>query len=115
MTSALYIPVAGEIVWTDFDPAVGREQAGRRPALVVSATAFNEATGLAVVCPITSRVRPFPSSVVLPPDLTVSGEILVSHVRSIDVLARPVRASGVIAPEAIVEQVKAKLRSVLEI
>ena len=115
MTSTAYLPAAGEIVWTDLDPVMGREQSGRRPALVVSATAFNEATGLAFVCPITSRVRPFPSSVVLPPGLAVSGEILVSHMRSIDVLARPVRASGVMAPETTIEQVKAKLRSVLKV
>jgi hypothetical protein len=64
-----YIPDTGDLIWTDFDPTRGREQAGRRPALVISPAAFTENTNLAVVCPITSRVRPFPTSVILPPDM----------------------------------------------
>ena len=55
----------GDLIWTDFDPSRGRKQAGRRPALVVSAAGFSANTGFAVVCPITSRARPFPTSVVL--------------------------------------------------
>ncbi len=60
MTAPTYAPGTGDLIWTDFDPTKGREQAGRRPALVVSSVAFTKNTGLAVVCPITSRVRPFP-------------------------------------------------------
>ena len=71
------LPDAGDLIWTDFNPTVGREQADRRLAQVVSPVTFTENTGLAVVYPITSRVRPFPTSVVLPPDLPVSGEILI--------------------------------------
>src|SRR5437764_1751247 len=89
-----YVPEAGDLIWTDSDPTRGREQAGRRPALVVSSAIFTENTGLAVVCPITSRVRPFPTSVVLPAGLPVAGEILTSHVRSIDTKARPLRYTG---------------------
>ena len=66
MTASAYLPDTGDLIWTDFDPTKGREQAGRRPALVVSSAAFTENTGRAIVCPITSRVRPFPTSVVLP-------------------------------------------------
>ena len=66
MNEAEYWPDAGDLIWTDFDPTLGREQAGRRPALVVSPTAFALNTGFVLVCPITSRVRPFPTSVVLP-------------------------------------------------
>ena len=83
-----FLPDAGDLVWTDFDPTLGREQAGRRPALVVSPAALTLNTGFAFVCPITSRVRPFPTSVVLPDGLPISGEILLSHLRSIDTLAR---------------------------
>lgn len=104
-------PLVGEIIWTDFNPILGREQAGRRPALVISVTAFNAATQFAVVCPITSRIRPFPSSVVLPPDFPLTGEILISHLRSIDLLARPVRSTGVLAPPATLDQVGTKLRA----
>lgn len=64
MTAPAYVPGTGDLIWTDFDPTKGREQAGRRPALVVSSAAFTENTGLAMVCPITARVRPFPTSVV---------------------------------------------------
>src|SRR5690242_21087145 len=91
MRTAPYLPSAGDLIWTEFDPTRGREQAGRRPALVLSPAIFTANTGFAIVCPITSRVRPFPTSVILPPGLPVSGEILLSHVRSIDTLARPIR------------------------
>ena len=100
MSGGAYWPDAGEIVWTQFDPALGREQAGRRPALVVSPALFSEQTGLVIVGPITSRGRPFPTSVVLPGGRAVSGEILLNQLRSIDILARPVRFSGMrVGPE----------------
>ena len=95
MTASEYLPDTGDLIWTDFDPTKGREQAGRRPALVVSPAAFTENTGLAIVCPITSRVRPFPTSVVLSSSLPIAGEILTSHIRSIDTQARPIRYAGV--------------------
>src|SRR5947209_3272913 len=115
MRSVEYLPKSGDLIWTDFDPTRGREQAGRRPALVVSSAAFTENTGLAVVCPITSRVRPFPTSVVLPAGLPVRGEILVSHVRSIDTTARPVRYARAAVPAATRELVRAKLDSFVTI
>jgi len=100
---------AGDLIWTDFDPNIGREQGGRRPALVISPAAFWHASRFVIVCPITSRVRPFASSVVLPPGLPVAGEILTSHVRSIDTLARPVRRIGASVPAMVLEDVRAKL------
>jgi mRNA interferase MazF len=115
MTAAGYIPDAGDLIWTDFDPTRGREQAGRRPALVVSSAVFTENTGLAVVCPVTSRVRPFPTSVVLPAGLPVAGEILTSHIRSIDTQARPVRYAGAAVPPLIAQLVRAKLNAVITI
>jgi mRNA interferase MazF len=110
-----YVPKSGDLIWTDFDPTRGREQAGRRPALVVSAITFTENTGLAVVCPITSRVRPFPTSVVLPAGLPIAGEILLSHIRSIDIQARPVRYVGTAVPRAVAQLVRAKLNSFITI
>ena len=105
-------PEAGDLIWTDFDPRVGREQSGRRPALVVSPAEFSQATEFAIVCPITSRVRPFGTSVVLPPGLPVAGEILASHVRSIDTLARPVSYAGKV-PAAILDDVRSKLSALI--
>ncbi len=110
-----YVPSAGDLIWTDFDPTRGREQAGRRPALVVSAATFTENTGLAVVCPINSRVRPFPTSVVLPPGLPVAGEILTSHIRSIDTMARPIRYAGAPVPLRFAQLVRAKLNAFITI
>jgi mRNA interferase MazF len=89
-----YVPEAGDIVWTDFDPPTGREQGGRRPALVVSPRELYDGTRFLVVCPITSRIRPFGSSVVLTAGSPISGEILVAQMRTLDALARPMRFSG---------------------
>jgi mRNA interferase MazF len=110
-----YVPEAGDLIWTDFDPTKGREQSGRRPGLVVSAFAFNANTGLAIVCPITSRVRPFPTSVVLPSGLPIGGEILVSHVRSMYMLARPVLYAGAAVPQQVADLVRSKLHSLITI
>ena len=107
-----YAPEAGDLIWTDFDPSVGREQSGRRPALVVSPGAFSHATEFAIVCPITSHIRPFGTSVVLPTGLAVSGEVLTSHVRSIDTLARSVVYAGRV-PAAILEDVRSKLAALI--
>ena len=108
-------PDAGDLVWTDFDPTLGREQAGRRPALVVSPAAFTKNTGIVLVCPVTSRVRAFPTSVVLPDGLPISGEILLSHLRSLDALARPVRPIGATVPAATAREVRAKLGALITI
>jgi mRNA interferase MazF len=115
MNAATWEPDAGDLIWTDFDPSRGREQAGRRPALVVSAREFTVQTGLAVVCPITSRVRPFPTSVVLPDGLPVAGEILTSHIRSIDTLARPIRYAGAAIPRTLAAEVRAKLGAIITV
>ena len=115
MTADVWHPDAGDLIWTDFDPTKGREQAGRRPALVVSSKTFTALTGLAIVCPITSRVRPFPSSAVLPPGLPVEGEILISHVRSIDTLARSVLYAGASIEPSLADEVRAKLAAFITI
>jgi len=109
------VPDADDLIWTDFDPTKGREQAGRRPALVVSSAAFTRNTGLVMVCPISSRVRPFPTSVVLPTGLAVTGEILTSHIRSIDTLARHIRYAGAAVPMEIALLVRAKLNALITI
>jgi mRNA interferase MazF len=108
-TEATYEPEAGDLIWTDFDPRVAREQSGRRPALVISPKPFWRASGFAIVCPVTRTVRNFGSSVLLPLGSPVEGEILTSHVRSIDTRARPVRFTGACAPAAALEEVRAKL------
>jgi len=115
MSESEYLPDAGDLGWTDCDPTMGREQAGRRPALVVSPAAFLLNTGFVIVCPITTRVRPFPTSVVLPDGLPVSGEILLSHLRSLDARARPIRPVGASVPAEIARLVRAKLAALITI
>lgn len=115
MTELGWLPDAGDLIWTDFAPTKGSEQSGRRPALVVSAKSFSAMTGMVIVCPITSRVRAFPTSVVLPAGLPVAGEILVSAVRSIDTLARPVIYAGARLPSEFAAEVRAKLGIIITI
>jgi mRNA interferase MazF len=115
MNEPEYWPEAGDLIWTDFDPTLGRERAGRRPALAVSPMAFAINTGFVVVCPVTTRVRPFPTSVVLPQGLPIEGEILISHLRSIDALTRPIRPVGAAIPEETAKQVRAKLAALIAI
>jgi mRNA interferase MazF len=79
-----YVPEAGDLVWLTFDPQVGREQAGRRPALVVSPASYNGKSGLALLCPVTSRVKKYPFEVPLPAGLPVSGVALADQLKSVD-------------------------------
>jgi mRNA interferase MazF len=84
---APYVPAAGEVVWMDFDPRRGREQAKRRPALVLTERSYNRASGLVIVCPLTSRRKKYPFA--LPTVLDeVEGAVLVDHLKSMDWAAR---------------------------
>lgn len=108
-----YEPEAGDLIWTDFDPTLGREQGGRRPALVLSPIAFFRASAFVIVCPITSRVRPFASSVVLPTGLPIAGEVLTSHVRSIDTAGRRIAYAGGGVPSEVLDEARAKLATLI--
>lgn len=104
---------AGDVVWVDLDPRTGREQSGRRPVLIVSEPLLWQASRLAIVCPITSRIRPFASSVVLPAGSPIAGEIMTSHVRSIDTIARPTTPAIMRVPDEVLAEVRAKLAVLL--
>lgn len=80
---APYAPDAGDIVWLDFDPQAGREQGRRRPALVLTDSAYNRASGLAVVCPLTSKRKPYPFALPIVVD-QIEGSVLVDHLKSVD-------------------------------
>ncbi len=86
--SKKYIPDCGDIVWLTFNPQSGREQSGRRPALVNSPLIYNGKTNLAIFCPITSQVKDYPFEVKLPEDLEISGVILSDKIKSLDWKAR---------------------------
>jgi mRNA interferase MazF len=104
-----YAPEAGDLVWTDFDPRTGREQSGRRPPRNITPRAIWRTSRFAIVCPITSKIRPFASSTILPPGLPITGEILTAQVRSIDTQARPLTPIGGRVPPHILTEVRAKL------
>jgi mRNA interferase MazF len=106
---------AGDLIWTDFDPRIGREQGGRWPAIVVSPSPLWQALRFVIVCPITSRIRPFASSVVFPDGLPILGKILTSQVRSLDTLARRVIPMGAAVPPAVLAEVRAELGLLLGI
>lgn len=86
--SKSYTPSRGDIVWLNFDPQAGKEQSGKRPALVLSDKSYNKITGLAVCCPITSQIKNYPFEVLLPDGLPIQGVVLSDHVKSIDIRAR---------------------------
>lgn len=89
-----WVPDAGDLVWLTFTPHAGREQAGRRPALVLSPQQYNRRSGLALVCPITSHVKGYPFEVELPPGVPVNGVILADHLKSVDWRARRAEPAG---------------------
>ena len=79
-----YVPRRGDAVWVDFNPQAGHEQAGRRPAVVLSPESYNGTVGLAILCPITSRVKGYPFEVTIPAGLDVTGVILADQLKSAD-------------------------------
>ena len=83
-----YVPRRGDVVWLTFNPQAGHEQAGRRPAVVLSPNAYNAKVGLALLCPITSQVKGYPFEVLLLHGLPVSGAILADQIKSLDWQAR---------------------------
>lgn len=83
-----YTPRRGDVVWLTLDPQSGHEQAGRRPALVISPEAYNRKTGLFLACPVTSRVKGYPFEVALPKGVGVSGVVLCDQIKSLDWKAR---------------------------
>lgn len=108
------LPERGALVWVDFTPQSGHEQAGNRPALVISPLPYHQRSKLAVVCPITSNTRPWPWKVMLPDGLPVSGAVLVDQLRSIDRGARRLRLVG-LAPQSVVAEVQARLAALFGI
>ena len=107
-----YIPDAGDLIWLTFDPQAGREQAGRRPALVLSPAEYNEKASLALVCPITSRVKGYPFEVSLPEGLPVSGVVLSDHLKSLDWKQRKAEFAAR-APAEMISEVLARLAPLL--
>jgi mRNA interferase MazF len=110
---AKYAPDVGDIIKADFDlEQAGHEEAGWRPALVLSLKTYNEATGLAVVVPITNQIKGYPFEVNLPAGLKITGTVLADAARNIDWRARKARLHDK-APADVIKKVKAKLAALL--
>ncbi|MBI4480613.1 MAG: endoribonuclease MazF [Acidobacteria bacterium] len=103
-----YVPERGDIVWLSFEPQTGREQTGRRPALVLSPASYNGKVGLGLFCPVTSRVKGYTFEVAVPPGLAVSGVVLSDQARSLDWRARRAKFLDRI-PQAQLREVVEKL------
>ena len=86
-----YIPKQGDIVYLDFNPIKGHEQRGKRPAIVISNDAFNEYTKMAILCPITSNTKEFPTHYLLEDSKKIKGSVLCEHMRSIDYEVRKLK------------------------
>lgn len=107
-----YVPQRGDVVWISLSPQAGHEQAGRRPAVVLSPAAYNGKVGLAILCPITNQVKGYPFEVLIPAGLAVRGAILADQVKSLDWRAR--QAEFIVAlPAATVTEVLQKLGTLL--
>jgi mRNA interferase MazF len=107
-------PDAGEVLWLDFGPPIGHEQAGRRPALVLSNRQYNTQSSMLVVCPITRKGRGWPFEVSLPAGGLIGGVVLVDQIKVIDPAARPIRRAGQL-PHGILNEVRARLAVLLGI
>jgi mRNA interferase MazF len=110
--SRAYLPERGDIVWLQFDPQTGHEQSVRRPALVLSPKPYNTKVGLAIFCPVTSRIKGYPFEVELPERLGIEGAVLVDQVKSLDWRARKAKKLGRL-PSSLLKEVFAKIRPLL--
>lgn len=106
-------PDRGDIVWLEFNPQAGSEQAGHRPALVISPRSYNRKVGLALVCPITSRVKGYPFEVELPAGLETKGAILTDQIKSLDWRVRKGTRVGTV-PVAVMHEVTARILALVD-
>ena len=107
-----YVPECGDVVWITLNPQAGREEAGRRPAIVVSPQSYNAKVGLAIFCPVTGQIKGYPFEVLIPAGLPVTGAILSDQVKSLDWRAR--KAELICAlPARTISEVLEKLATLL--
>lgn len=113
MNSTTYQPEKGDIVFIDCDPQAGTEQAGRRPALVLSARDFNIATGLIFACPITNQLKGGPFEVPLPRGAKVTGAVLTDHMKSFDWIARNAELKSRVS-ESTLDEVIGRIMAIMQ-
>ena len=112
MVTAHFVPDRGDVVWMNMDPQAGHEQAGRRPALVLSPRTYNAKVGMALICPITSRTKGYAFEVAIPDKLPAQGVILSDQIRNVDWQARNAAFMGRL-PRSVVSDTLAKLGALI--
>jgi mRNA interferase MazF len=113
MGTPRYVPDAGDVVWLEFNPQAGHEQAGHRPALVISPASYNTKAGLMICCPITSRIKGYPFEVLAEVD-GVPGAILSDQLKSLDWKVRRPKKRGAVPAQVMVD-VREKIKALLSI
>lgn len=106
-------PKRGDVLWLEFDGARGHEQRGRRPCVILSPHFYNKKTGMALVVPISSRVKEYPLEVALPPNLKVTGAVLCDQLRLVNWTMRDSKLIQSL-PVSVMEEILAKSRALLE-
>jgi mRNA interferase MazF len=111
--AAIRAPKRGDVVWLQFNPQAGSEQAGHRPALVISPKSYNQRVGLALVCPITSRIKGYPFEVELPREMETEGAILCDQIKSLDWRVRSAKRVGSVPPP-VMQEVTARILALVD-
>ncbi len=113
LVKTAYFPKRGDLIWLDFSPQSSHEQAGRRPAAVISGSQYNRKVGLLLACPITSQRKNYPFEVLLPGGLPITGVILADQVRSLDWKSRQAEFIGRVG-ERVLAETLGKLAALIE-
>jgi len=111
MAASSYVPAAGDVVWLEFDPQAGHEQAGHRPALVISPSSYNGKSGLMLCCPMTTKIKGYPFEVITEVEGT-SSVIIADQVKSLDWRARNAKKKDEVSPETL-RQVRGRILSLI--
>jgi mRNA interferase MazF len=107
-----YVPERGDVVFLDFRPQTGHEQSGRRPAVVLSPSGYNRKVGMAILCPITTRVKGYPFEVLIPDECEITGAILADQIKSLDWKARRAQFECAL-PKDVIEETVGKISALL--
>lgn len=113
MVANEYVPDRGDLVWLQFNPQAGHEQAGKRPAIVISPAAYNGKVGLSLLCPITSKRKGYPFEVIIPQDLPIEGVILADQVKCLDWQSRDAVFICKV-PQTVLSEVISKLNLLIQ-
>ena len=107
-----YVPERGDLIWLNFDPQVGHEQAGHRPAFIISPASYNRKIGLALCCPVTNQIKGYPFEVTLPEGGKVQGAVLSDQVKNVDWRGRKAKFIDHV-PDNVTKEVTAKITALI--